>query len=211
MAARGTSSDNSTVRMSSDEEFEDVEPRKGASGSMALRIQKKLLGMTVKSKSAAQFLIDENSGELLDDLYDLAVLDTKDAKVAKKLMKDLIKVLVKLGLLYRKNQLNPEEHATGNKLRSKFKMAVLTMISYHDVAFTFDQEFLCTLLGQCKDLFKSIIRRHLTDKSLARVDNVFGFYGNGEVLTRLYNDEAYRPLLESINGHLVKMTDDGML
>ena len=35
-------------------------------------------------------------------------------------------------------------------LRSKFKMAVLTLLSYHDVAFTYDGPFILNLLDQCK-------------------------------------------------------------
>lgn len=90
------------------------------------------------------------AGELLDHVYDLAVLDLQNVKVAKKLLKDLIKMIVKLGLLYRHNQFNEAELAMGQKLSSKFKMIVLTMISYHDVAFSFDAQFLSDLIGQCE-------------------------------------------------------------
>ena len=40
--------------------------------------------------------------------------------------------------------------AIGNKFRSKFKMAALTMISYHDVAFTFDATFLADVMTEAK-------------------------------------------------------------
>ena len=82
-------------------------------------------------------------------------------------MQDLIKLVVKLSLLYRHQQFNPEEqsmtdamHAPDNvkhtpigvsqSLRSKFKMMVLTMISYHDVAFTYDPVFLTARFIECK-------------------------------------------------------------
>ena len=38
----------------------------------------------------------------------------------------------------------------GTKFRSKLKMAILTMISYHDVAFSFDSEFLTDVLTECQ-------------------------------------------------------------
>ena len=69
------------------------------------------------------------------------------------------------------------------------------MISYHDVAFTFDQQYLSNLLVECKDLLQKLIARHLTDKSKARVENVFGFYGNGDRLAKLYNEPSYRSAL----------------
>ena len=39
---------------------------------------------------------------------------------------------------------------TSKALRSKFKMMVLTMISYHDVAFTYDAAFLTARFVECK-------------------------------------------------------------
>ena len=84
---------------------------------------------------------------------------------------------------------------TSKALRSKFKMMVLTMISYHDVAFTYDSAFLTARFVECKvcvrcgrqqsppqDLVQKLIARHLTDKSKGRVENVFTFYGGGVML-----------------------------
>ncbi|EDQ90475.1 uncharacterized protein MONBRDRAFT_31877 [Monosiga brevicollis MX1] len=196
--------------MSSDEEMAD-EPVKGASKSLALRIQKKFLGMTVKSKGSIKNYIDDNSGELLDCLYDLALRELGDKKAAKKVLKDLIKVVVKLGLLYQKGQFNQKELTVGNELRGKFKMAILTMVSYYDVAFTFDAEFLCDLLNQCREALQALIARHLTDKSKGRVNNVFGFYGNGDVLTKLYNTPEYKDLLDNIIKCMRQMIADNVL
>lgn len=153
----------------------------GMSKSIGLRMQKKLLGMGVKSKGMAKNFIDDNSGwrsaravpgrllllfvvvlplihpdvascpgELLDNLYQLALEDTGEKKLAKKLLKDLIKIVVKLALLYRHNQFSAEELAVGEKFRKKFRMTVLTMISYHDVAFTYDESFLTNLFSECR-------------------------------------------------------------
>jgi hypothetical protein len=38
----------------------------------------------------------------------------------------------------------------GEKLRSKFKMTILTMVSYSEVAFTFDADFLCGITDECR-------------------------------------------------------------
>lgn len=102
-----TTVDRVTVS-SGEEDVADVGTGKNSAG-MALRMQKKLLGMTIKSKGAVKNFVDENTGELLDNLFDLAVLELDDTKMAKKVLKDLIKLIVKLGLLYSKNQLNDVE------------------------------------------------------------------------------------------------------
>ena len=57
------------LAVSSDEDDVDVggadgAPAKGMSKTLALRMQKKLMGMTVKSKEAAKNFIDDDMGEL---------------------------------------------------------------------------------------------------------------------------------------------------
>eukprot|EP00040_Diaphanoeca_grandis_P040037 m.261027 g.261027 ORF g.261027 m.261027 type:complete len:195 (+) comp41138_c0_seq1:102-686(+) len=192
--------------MSSDEE--DAAPlEKGDSKSLSLRIQKKMLGMTLKSTASAKHLVDETSGELLDTLHDIALKFSGSTKIAKKQLKDLIKIAVKFGLLYRHSQFNSEELATGNKFKSKFKMAALTMISYHDVAFTFDAAFLAKLMEDCKTMMKSMITRHLTAKSQGRVDNVFTFFGADALLTQLYTNPEYKDLLRRLVSGLNKQVE----
>eukprot|EP00045_Choanoeca_perplexa_P005693 m.47885 g.47885 ORF g.47885 m.47885 type:complete len:198 (-) comp13248_c0_seq1:73-666(-) len=197
--------------MSSDEEFDEGEPVQGASKSLALRFQKKFAGMTMKSKESIKNYIDDNTAELLDNLYDLALRELGEKKAAKKVLKDLVKIVVKLALLYQKSQFNQKELVIGEKLRSKFKMTILTMVSYFDVAFTFDAEFLCTITEECRQLLQNLIARHLTDKSKGRVDNVFGFYGNGTVLTKLYNQPDYKDLLDNIVRCMRKMIAENTL
>ena len=43
----------------------------------------------------------------------------------------------------------------GARLTKKFRMTVLTMLSYHDVAYTFDKHFLSNLFSECKVVQKS--------------------------------------------------------
>eukprot|EP00056_Hartaetosiga_gracilis_P009946 m.144833 g.144833 ORF g.144833 m.144833 type:complete len:194 (+) comp13227_c0_seq14:5305-5886(+) len=193
--------------MSSDEEEVVEQP---SAKSMSLRIQKKLAGMTIKSKDKMKNYVDENTGELLDHLYELAVVELKDVKGAKKLLKDLVKIVVKLGILYSKSQFNEKELAIGDDLRKKFKHTVLTMISFNEVNFTFDGEHLVSSLDSCRVLLQKLIARHLTDKSKGRVDNVFSFYGQGEILAVLYSDK-HEELRQKIMGCLSKMVEDKVL
>eukprot|EP00039_Didymoeca_costata_P018843 m.335217 g.335217 ORF g.335217 m.335217 type:complete len:196 (-) comp17538_c0_seq1:88-675(-) len=185
--------------MSSDEEDDVGAPEKGMSKSLALRVQKKMLGMTLKSKDAAKHMIDDDSGALLDTLHALALKYSGDIKVAKKMIKDLVKISVKLGLLYKHNQFSKSELVLGEKFRKKFKTTALTMISYHDVAFTFDAEYLAESFAACKELLQSQIAKHLTAKSSQRVENVFAFYSQADLMSKLYTDKDYKELLEQLN------------
>jgi hypothetical protein len=58
-----------------------------------------MLGGMMKSKGAAKHFIDDDSGALLDTLHQIAAKHSGDEKVAKKLLKDLVKIAVKVGLL----------------------------------------------------------------------------------------------------------------
>lgn len=193
--------------MSSDEEDGDNAAGPPKAKNLGLRIQKKLMGMAVKSKGAAKNFIDEESGEILDSLHEIALKYSGDVKVAKKQLKDLIKIAVKLGLLYRHGQFNDEELGIGRRFQSKFKMAALTMISYHDVAFTFDASFLSDVMTESKSLLKSQINRHLTKKSHGRVDNVFNFFGSEDLLTKLYTDPEYKDLLDKFYAQLSPLVE----
>eukprot|EP00055_Hartaetosiga_balthica_P010864 m.47704 g.47704 ORF g.47704 m.47704 type:complete len:194 (-) comp7351_c0_seq1:117-698(-) len=193
--------------MSSDEEEVEQQP---SAKSMSLRLQKKFAGMTIKSKNKMKNYVDENTGELLDHLYELALVELEDAKGAKKLLKDLVKIVVKLGILYSKSQFNEKELEIGNDLRKKFKHTVLTMISFNEVDFTFDSDHLVTNLDSCRLLLQKLISRHLTDKSKGRVDNVFGFYGQADILTSLYS-EKHTELRQKAMTCLSKMVEDNVL
>jgi hypothetical protein len=60
------------------------------------------------------------------------------------------------------------------------------MMSYHDVAFTYDEDILVESFTEVKGLCQEQIARHLSAKSVGRVENVFGFFGAPDLLTALY-------------------------
>lgn len=76
--------------------------------SLALQAQKKLMSK-MATKSMANLFIDDTSSEVLDELYRVTKEYTRNRKESQKIIKNLIKVVVKLGVLYRNNQFNSEE------------------------------------------------------------------------------------------------------
>lgn len=76
--------------------------------SLALQAQKKLMSK-MATKSMANLFIDDTSSEVLDDLYRVTKEYTRNRKESQKIIKNLIKMVVKLGVLYRNNQFNGEE------------------------------------------------------------------------------------------------------
>lgn len=76
--------------------------------SLALQAQKKLMSK-MATKSMANLFIDDTSSEVLDELYRVTKEYTRNRKESQKIIKNLIKMVVKLGVLYRNNQFSSEE------------------------------------------------------------------------------------------------------
>lgn len=76
--------------------------------TLALQAQKKLMSK-MATKSMANLFIDDTSSEVLDELYRITKEYTRNRKESQKIIKNLIKMVVKLGVLYRNNQFNSEE------------------------------------------------------------------------------------------------------
>lgn len=103
-----------------------------SSKDMALKVQKKILSQ-MASKSMAQMFIDDTSGEILDELYRVSKEYTKNRSEAQKVVKDLIKVVLKIGVLFRHNKFSEEELKLAQNFQKKLHQGAMTAISFHEV------------------------------------------------------------------------------
>ncbi|XP_028661092.1 tumor necrosis factor alpha-induced protein 8 isoform X2 [Erpetoichthys calabaricus] len=179
------------------------------SKNLAVQAQKKILGK-MASKSIATILIDDTSSDVLDELYKITREYTQNKKEAEKIIKNLIKIVIKLAVLYRNNQFNSEEIALMETFKKKVHTLAMTVISFYQVEFTFDRNVLSKLLQDCKELLHQVINRHLTPKSHGRVNKVFDHFSDCEFLAALYNPFGpYKAHLQKICVGVNKMLDDG--
>ena len=156
-----------------------------SSKGIGLRIQKKVLGK-LSNKTVAKTFIDDNTSKLLDMLHEILLKELGDSKKSDKVIKNLIKVTVKIGILYKNNQFNDEEIALGIKLRKKLRNAAMTVVSFHQVDFSYDRVYLVTLVGECSDIVHKLVDRHLTPKSHQRIDSFMEQFGNGDLLDKVF-------------------------
>lgn len=177
-----------------------------SSRSLGMQIQKKVFGR-LATKGIVKALIDDDSGLLLDMLHKLAVREM-DQKRAQKLIKDLIKVVVKVGLLYRNHQFSDAELATGLKFKMKLRNLALTVISFHEVAFSYDKSFLVSSINDAAKLLHDLIDRHLTAKSHGRINNIITFFTMGDLLDKVFmSDGAYHDMLPTISEVFGRVVD----
>lgn len=181
------------------------------SRSLALQAQKKILSK-MATMAVANMLTDDTSSEILDELYKTSREFTKSKKEAHKIIKDVIKIALKIGILYRNHQFSPDELDTVERFKKKMNQAAMTAVSFYEVEYTFDRNILSELLLECRDLLHTLVEQHLTARSHARIDHVFNHFAHGEFLAELYGDgEEYRLSLRKICNGINKLLDEGTL
>ncbi len=102
------------------------------SKDMALKVQKKILSQ-MANKSVVQMFIDDTSSEILDELYRVSKEYTGNRSEAQKVVKDLIKVVVKIAVLFRHNRFNEDELKLAQNFQKKLHQGAMTAISFHEV------------------------------------------------------------------------------
>ncbi|XP_066147581.1 tumor necrosis factor alpha-induced protein 8-like protein isoform X2 [Euwallacea fornicatus] len=178
---------------------------------IGLRAQKKILSR-MAGKNIAKVFIDDVTSSLLDNLYRLAKQYSNNKKEAEKLIKNIIKVVIKLGVLHRNNLLTEEDMKLAEKFKNKFRMAGMTIISFYEVDFSYDRNYLVKALSDSQRILQSIISKHLTDKSLNRVESVFAFFTNENFLDSIFKrNSEYREALGRVVSDLNKAIDNGDL
>ncbi|XP_028812466.1 tumor necrosis factor alpha-induced protein 8-like protein 3 [Denticeps clupeoides] len=181
------------------------------SKSLALQAQKKILSK-MATMAVANLLTDDTSSEILDELYRASREYTKSKKEAHKIVKDIIKIALKIGILYRNQQFSADEMETVERFKKKMNQAAMTAVSFYEVDYTFDRNILSELLLECRDLLHELVEQHLTTRSHGRIDHVFNHFANVDFLTELYgSSDDYRLYLRKICHGINKLLDEGVL
>lgn len=180
---------------------------KFSSKSVGLRIQKKVLGK-FSNKTVVKHLIDDEFSALLDTLHSILKAELDDNKKADKVIKNMIKITVKIGLLYKNKQFNDDELELGARFRTKLRKAALTVISFYEVDFTYDRSFLVTVVNECGDMLHKLVDRHLSEKSHTRINMVISNFSSGQLLDKVFlSDGPYHHYLEGISQGFHRVVD----
>lgn len=86
----------------------------------------------------------------------------------------------------------------------------MAIISFHEVDFSFDLPYLQKSFEESQAALKTIVERHLTDKSLSRIDEVFAFVNDPKLLETCFRaDSPYRDIVAAIVKDLNSAMDNG--
>lgn len=173
---------------------------------MGLRLQKKFASK-FSTKSVAKTLIDDQMSHLLDTVH-LILSEEFGSTKADKIVKNMIKITVKIGILYKNDQFNDEELRLGLQLRKKLRATALTIISFHEVDFSYDSTFLIKLVEEISQLLHDLIKRHLTPKSHTRIDMVVDAFKSKDLLDKVFlPDQPYHSHLAKISKAFESVVD----
>lgn len=88
----------------------------------------------------------------------------------------------------------------------------MAIISFYEVDFSFDLPYLQKSLAESQASLHAIVGKHLTDKSLSRIDEVFAFFSDGPFLETCFrSDSPYKEIMGKIVSDLNKAMDSGDL
>ncbi|XP_048484536.1 tumor necrosis factor, alpha-induced protein 8-like protein 2 A isoform X2 [Plutella xylostella] len=176
---------------------------------ISLRAQKKFLSRVGGAASARALVLDDQAAKLLDQF--LCVLRSRvERREAERLVKHVIKAAVKLGVLRRHQQLSaPDERALA-AFRSKFHTVLMAVVSFCEVEFSYDRGFLQDALRDSHQSLKSVVERHLSDKSVSRLAGIFSLVSRPELLDSLFAGKVDDDVLK-LSRMLRKELDKGVL
>merc|ERR1712142_308553 len=153
---------------------------------VAYEVQKSFANKFFSNKTVAKSLIDDTSGNLLDNLYLLLYVFTKNKKDSEKTTRNIIKISIKLGMLLRGEKFSNGEKEFLVKIQKTLRTVAMTLISFYEVDHTYDRNFVIKYLTELETLLKNLIINHLTDKSVSRVEQIFGVVKTADFLDSVY-------------------------
>ncbi|XP_065369466.1 protein salivary glands marred isoform X2 [Calliphora vicina] len=179
------------------------------SRDIGLRAQKKILSR-MATKNIAKTFIDGTTASLLDNLYRLCKLHSGNKVKAEKIIKNVIKIVIKIGVLHRNNQFSAEEQTQAEIFKRKFQNTQLSVISFYEVDYSFDLPYLQKSIAESHASLKCIVEKHLTEKSLNRIDEVFEFFGDQTLLETAFKPNSpYREVMGKIVADINTAMDTG--
>ena len=89
-------------------------------------------------------------------------------------------------MLLRGEKLSSEEKQNLVKIQKNLRTVAMTLISFYEVDHTYDRTFVIKYLTELETLLKNLIINHLTDKSVARVEQIFGVVKTPDFLDNVY-------------------------
>lgn len=202
----------------------DEPPKETSSGfsaqNISIQMQKKLISKFATKKTMKIF-IDDTSSRIFDNVFRLINLYLDSKSQSQAMMKNIVKINMKLAVLYVNDVLNEAEKGYVYEFREKFHLIaertttnVLRPGSRAAKA-GMDIEAMSALFKSCEDVILKTIQRHLTVKSQDKVRSSGAFFSDKDFLRFVFVKEGQplpvKVLVHQIAEDLQELLDRGVL
>ena len=89
-------------------------------------------------------------------------------------------------MLLRGDKFSLEEKLSMIQIQKNLRTVAMTLISFYQVDHTYDRNFVIKYLTELQTLLKNLTRKHLTDKSVGRVEQIFVVMNSPDFLDSVY-------------------------
>ena len=94
--------------------------------------------------------------------------------------------------------------------QNRFHAAAMAVVSFHEVDFSYDVHYLLSALNDSRSALQQLVASHLTDKSLSRIEHVFGFFARQQFLDAVFRrDGVHREHLSRLVQDMNKAMEEG--
>jgi len=180
-----------------------------AISDFALSTQKKFASKLATTSAIRNRLIDDETQSLFKVIHSIFKIYFGDKKRAEKVMRDVIKIVVKLGVLQRAERLDKSLLATASK---KIRNSVMTFISFYEVQFSFDKKLAMDKMTELsKTIHELLSSASVKDKTHGRLDNIAQVLCDGDFLHDFYQTEKYEAQRNELSSLLNKALETGKI
>uniref|UniRef100_A0A0N4ZYY2 Tumor necrosis factor alpha-induced protein 8-like protein n=1 Tax=Parastrongyloides trichosuri TaxID=131310 RepID=A0A0N4ZYY2_PARTI len=179
------------------ETMPDKECKTFSAASFSVRVQKKLAGK-LSNRKMIKVLTGNDVNKLFDEVYKALKLHYNQT-CAEKVIKYMIKISLKLYIIDQDGGVSNENAKLFQSLERIFKSFVLTFISFNQVDFSYDRNFIAKQLDQLQGNATILVDTYLSDKSSRRCDFIFEQINNPQFLDNLFKGKG------EIHNSLVKI------
>ncbi|XP_054159409.1 protein salivary glands marred-like [Oppia nitens] len=180
---------------------------------LSISLQKKLLGKMAK-KSLAKLFIDDISAQLLDNLHRLSKFNGQyEKKESNKIVKHIIKLIIKTAIIAKNDCFTDDDLTDAEILKEEFRSICMTIVSFHELDFSYDRNYLISSLDKCKQTLKRLLKKYLSNKSMDRIEMIFNFYTKPEFLDTFFRqtDGEIKHLRDDIIRDLSILLEKGLI
>ena len=181
---------------------------------VAFEVQKHFANKFFSNKVTVKGLIDESTGNLVDNLYNLLFAFTNNKKDSENTTRNMIKMSVKIAMLQRGEKFNTEEKELLMMIHRHLHTVAMTLVTFYQVDHTFDKVFLIKYFTELENMLKTLVRLHLTEKSVTRVEQIFEVLKTAEFLECVFvpgKNTDMRNLMERVVDDLNSCMEAGVL